>query len=136
MKCMYECMVRIQQTYCHGYLTLLSNRSTNTEIDIVPVPLRSITFHSESLYTRRSLMLVSFWPALQAAVSIRSVVSRPYIRTYMGSVVYIINQTDDIFYSHTHTHTGYTLLFVDLWPASHYPFSSLVSYCCACLLAA
>ena len=50
-------MVCIQQTYCHGYLTLLSNRSTNTEIDIVPVPLRSITFHSESLYTRISLML-------------------------------------------------------------------------------
>ena len=47
----------------------------------------------------------------------------------MGSVVYIINQTDDIFYSHTHTQTGYTLLFVDLWPARHYPFSSLVSYC-------
>ena len=81
---MYECMVCIQQTYCHGYLTLLSNRYPNTEIDIVPVPLRSITFHSESLYTRRSLMLVTLWPALQAAVSIRSVVSRPYIRTHIG----------------------------------------------------
>ena len=74
---MYECMVCIQQTYCHGYLTLLSNRSPNTEIDIVPVPLRSITFHSESLYTRRSLIQQPLQMPVDLAVSTVESVNEP-----------------------------------------------------------
>ena len=43
---------------CHGYLTLLSNRYPNTEIDIVPVPLRSITTRGQPLPYQNALQRV------------------------------------------------------------------------------